>query len=80
MRISGFCICENKGTDQLHDNRATDQRLYYHYIDRTTIPLLPMSCLKFQAASHLLWPYSTVCVRNGQKLRGQIACDEAHIL
>ena len=39
-----FCIYENKGADQLHDNRPADQRLFFRYIDSTsTIPLLPKS-------------------------------------
>ena len=37
-----FCICENKDADQLHGNRAADQRLCFRYID-CTIPLLPKS-------------------------------------
>ena len=32
MRNPGFCICENKGVYQAHDNLAADQR--------STIPLL----------------------------------------
>ena len=28
MRKPAFCICKNKGTDQLHGNRAADQRLF----------------------------------------------------
>ena len=46
------CICETKGTDQLHGNRTADQRLCFCQIDNT-IPLLPNP--KFQASSHLLW-------------------------
>ena len=41
-RIMGkpvFCICENKGADQLRGNRASDQRLCFRYID-ITIPQL----------------------------------------
>ena len=30
-----FCVCKNKGTDQLHDNRTADQRLCFHYADKT---------------------------------------------
>ena len=29
MRKSAFCICENKGADQLRGNRAADQRLCF---------------------------------------------------
>ena len=55
MRKSVFCICKNKGIDQLCGN---------HYID-STIPLLPKS--KFnQVSSHLLL-YSPACVYSGQK-------------
>ena len=39
MRKPDFCICENKGTDQLCGNRTTDQRLCFRYTD-STIPLL----------------------------------------
>ena len=47
MRKQTFCICENKDKDQLRDDRETDQRLCYRYID-STIPLLSkseISCL-----------------------------------
>ena len=64
MRKPVFCICENKDADQLRGNREADQRLCFRYID-STIPLLPKT--KFQAFSHLLWLYSPVCVRPGQK-------------
>ena len=39
MRKPAFCICENKGADQLRGNREADQRLCFRYID-STIPLL----------------------------------------
>ena len=42
MRKPAFCKCENKGTDQLHGNGATDQLLCFLYID-STIPILPKS-------------------------------------
>ena len=42
VRKPTFCICENKDADQLHGNREADQRLCFHYTDRT-IPLLPKS-------------------------------------
>ena len=52
MRKPAFCICENKGADQLRGNREADQRLCFHreadqrlcfhYID-STIPLLSKS-------------------------------------
>ena len=40
MRKPAFCICENKGADQLCGNRRADhQRLCFRYID-SAIPLL----------------------------------------
>ena len=42
MRKPEFCICENKGADQLCVNRTTDQRLCFRYMD-STIPLLSKS-------------------------------------
>ena len=39
MRKPMFCICENKGADQLHRDCEADQRLCFRYID-STIPLL----------------------------------------
>ena len=35
LRKPAFCICENKGPNQLHSNRATDQCLCFCYIDST---------------------------------------------
>ena len=37
-----FCICENKGTDQVCSDCAADQPLCFHYID-SIIPLLSKS-------------------------------------
>ena len=34
MRKPAFCICKNKGADQLRGNRAADQHLCFHYIDK----------------------------------------------
>ena len=42
MRKPGFCICENKGADQLSGNCAANQHLCFRYID-STIPLLHKS-------------------------------------
>ena len=36
---SAFCICKNKGADQLHGKPAADQRLCLRYID-SAVPLL----------------------------------------
>ena len=42
MRKPAFCICQNKGTDQLRSKRAADKHLGFSYIE-STIPLLPKS-------------------------------------
>ena len=42
MRKPTFCICENKGADQLHGNREADQHHCFRFID-STIPLLSKS-------------------------------------
>ena len=42
MRKPDFCLCENKGADQLRSNCEADQRLCFRYLD-STIPLLPKS-------------------------------------
>ena len=60
MRKPAFCICNNKGADQLHGNWAADQRLYFCFID-IRIPLLPIRYPKFQASSRL--KYIPLCVR-----------------
>ena len=39
---NGFCICENKGADQLRRNCAADQRLCFRHIE-SVISLLPKS-------------------------------------
>ena len=39
MREADFCLCENKGADQLCSNCTADQRLCFRYRD-STIPLL----------------------------------------
>ena len=39
MRKPTFCICKNKGADQLRSDCEADQRLCFHYMD-STIPLL----------------------------------------
>ena len=42
MKKNAFCICVNKGVDQLHSNCAADQCLCFRYTD-STIPLLTES-------------------------------------
>ena len=42
VRKPAFCICENKGADQLRGNREADQRLCFRLSDSMT-PLLSES-------------------------------------
>ena len=42
MGKPAFCICKNEGADQLRDNGAGDQYLYFRSID-SAILLLPKS-------------------------------------
>ena len=50
MRKPDFCLCENKGADQLRSNCEADQRLYFRYSDSTILLLLiaktfkPLAC------------------------------------
>ena len=39
VRKPDYCLCENKGADQLRSNCEADQRLCFRYSD-STIPLL----------------------------------------
>ena len=41
-RKTAFCMCKNKGADQLCGNRAANQRLCFRFID-ITIPIFPKS-------------------------------------
>ena len=53
MRKLDFCICENKGADQLRSDCEADQRLCFRYSD-STISLLPKSkILSFKPSSVL---------------------------
>ena len=59
MRRPVICICENKGADQLHGNRAADQGLCLPtLIVQSFYFLYP----KYKASNHLLWLYSSLCV------------------
>ena len=60
-------LCEKKVAEQLHGNRAADQRLSFCYIDNT-IPLLPKSEISSSVAVQL----AAVCVGPGRKPRRQV--------
>ena len=51
MRKPDFCLCANKGADQLCSNCTADQRLCFRYTD-STIPLLQI------AKTSSLWSFS----------------------
>ena len=59
----GFCMCKNKGADQLCSNCTADQGLCFRYIDRT-ISLLLKS--EISSSSFLLVLHRQVCVRPGR--------------
>ena len=37
MRKPGFCLCENKGVDQLYSNCTADQHRYFRHTDSTIL-------------------------------------------
>ena len=56
MRKRDYCLCENKGADQLRGNREADQRLCFRYTD-SIFPLLLISEISsFQLFSELVQP------------------------
>ena len=63
MRKPDFCLCENKGADQLCGNCEGDQRFCFRYPD-STIPPLPLPKI---SRYFLLRLYRPVCVRPGRK-------------
>ena len=77
IRKPAFCICDNKGTVQLHCNHTADQLLCFCYIEGT-ISLLPKP--EFQASSHLLWLYSPVCGFIFWKARNWFSHDAGQIV
>ena len=48
---TGFCLCENKGADQLRSNCEADQRLCFRYTDSTLSLLIKSEISSFYAAS-----------------------------
>ena len=49
VRKPDFCLCENKGADQLHSNCEADQRLCFRYMD-STISFLKSEISSFKPA------------------------------
>ena len=75
MGKPAFCICENKGADQLRGHHAADQCLCFCYIDSTLFYFIHM---KFEASSCLLFLYSHVCV-GPVYVRIVFSCDTAQL-
>ena len=65
MRKPDFCLCENKGADQLRGDREAD----HAFVFATRIVQFLFLNPKFQASSLLLRLYSPVCVGPGRKSR-----------
>ena len=51
MKKKDFCLCENKGADQLRSNCEADQRLSFRYMDSTIPLLLKSEILSFYPSS-----------------------------
>ena len=66
MRKRDFCLCENKGADQLRGNREADHA--FVFATRIVLFLFFLNP-KFQASSLLLRLYRPVCVGPGRKPR-----------
>ena len=76
MRNPAFCICENKGADQLCGNNTADQHLCFAtYI----VQFLYLLNLKFQTFNHFLWLYSRICVEPVSNPQDMFSHDVAYI-
>ena len=47
VRKLDFCLCENKGADQLRSNCEADQRLCFRYTDSTLLNNLDFTDIPF---------------------------------
>ena len=75
MRIPAFCICENKDADKLRGDREPISALVFA---KQIVQSLFFLDTKLPASSHLVWLYSLVCVRPGQKPQRPVF-SQAHI-
>ena len=72
MRKLNFCLCENKGADQLRSN--CEAELISAFVFATwIIQSLFFLNSKFQASSHLQWLHRPVCVRPGRDPEDQFS-------
>ena len=76
MRKPTFCICENKGADQLHRNCEAYLTAKLISTDRT-IPILPKFIVP--ASCHLLYLKSSVCVKTVRKPHCWFSHEAAYI-
>ena len=79
MRKPTFCICENKGADQLRSFAETAKLISTFVFATRIVQSLFFLSPKFHASSHLLCLYSSVCVRPVQKPHCWLSLDAAHI-
>ena len=54
VRKPDFCLCENKGADQLRSNCEADQRLCFRYMDSTISLLLKSEISSIYPASETI--------------------------
>ena len=66
MRKPDFCLCENKGADQLRSHCEADSAFVFA---TRIVQYLFFLNPKFQASSHLLCLFSSICVRPSRKPR-----------
>ena len=52
-KTQDYCLCENKGADQLCSNCTADQRLCFRYTDSTISPLVKFKISSFYSFSDL---------------------------
>ena len=76
MRKPAFCICENKGAEQLPSNPAADQCLSFHYIGQS----LSLLNSNFKASSYLLLAVRpSLCWTWSGTPEYRLSCNVAHI-
>ena len=72
LNIETFCICKNKGTDQLRSNCEADKLINTFVFATRRVQFLFFLNPKFQASSPLVWLHRPVCVRSGRKHRRSV--------
>ena len=75
MRKPDFCICKNKGVDQLHGNSTADQRLYFRYIVQSSTS--QSQNFKSLAILYCIAQFVSDLVGNS---KDRFSCDEAYLI